>query len=217
MQKDNYILLLLDGEEPSAAIVEKFAKKATKIIATDGAARYAHRHNIPLDVIIGDMDSISKETRAFYEKKETQIISEGDQQTNDFEKALKYILAESLVKEIVVLGIHGKRTDHLLTNFSVMLRYTDDFESLVAYDAMHEHQFLTAGKHWHSFNLQIGAPVTLTPLPQAQGITTSGLYYPLKNETMTFGKREGLVNIITEDTASVEIMKGALLISTPII
>jgi thiamine pyrophosphokinase len=98
-----------------------------------------------------------------------------------------------------------------------MLRYTDEFESLIAYDAAQQHHFLTSGKHWHSFNLPTGTLISLTPLPQAQGVTTSGLYYPLKNVTMTFGKREGLNNVITEDTASVEIMKGALLISEPVI
>jgi thiamine pyrophosphokinase len=217
MNDGGYILLLLDGEEPSQVFLEKLAKKAGKIIAADGAARYARSYDIPLDIIIGDMDSMTSELRAFYEKQGTRFIAEPEQQSNDFEKALKYILAESLGNEIVVLGIHGKRTDHLLTNFSVMLRYSDEFESLIAYDATQEHRFLTSGKHWHSLNRPVGTLVSLTPLPQAQGVTTSGLYYPLKNETMTFGKREGLSNIITEDTASVEIMKGALLISVPIV
>jgi thiamine pyrophosphokinase len=217
MKDGNHLLLLLDGEEPSRALIEKLAKHAAKIVAADGAARYAHSHNISLDFIIGDMDSVSNEVRAFYEKKGTRFITQPEQQTNDFEKALKFILDESLGKEILVLGIHGKRTDHLLTNFSVMLRYTDEFESLIAYDAAQQHHFLTSGKHWHSFNLPTGTLISLTPLPQAQGVTTSGLYYPLKNVTMTFGKREGLNNVITEDTASVEIMKGALLISEPVI
>jgi thiamine pyrophosphokinase len=214
--KDEYLLLLLDGEEPPHAVIQQFAKNASKIIATDGAAHYMLDGDIKLDIIIGDLDSIQKEDRDKAEKKGVRIIHESDQQTNDFEKALKYILDQSLSENVRILGIHGKRTDHLMTNFSVMLRYTDEFESLIAYDATHEHQFLTADRHWHSFNLPLGTTLSLTPLPQAQGVTTSGLYYPLKNQTMTFGRREGLGNIITEDTASVEITKGALLVSVPI-
>jgi thiamine pyrophosphokinase len=216
LTNEKYILLLLDGEEPSKEFVQKFAEGNSLVIATDGAAKYAHVYEIHPDIIIGDMDSITKDLRQFYTERGTRIIEDPDQQTNDFEKALKYILAEALSKEVIVLGIHGKRTDHLLTNFSVMLRFTDKFDSLIAYDATHEHHFLTAEKHWYSFTAPVGSVVSLTPLPAAQGITTSGLYYPLKNERMLYGEREGLGNIITEEHATVEIMKGSLLISVPI-
>ena len=210
-----HVLLLLDGEEPSKIILEKFAKNASNVIATDGAAAYAHRHNIPLDIIIGDMDSLSKDLRKEFEAKGTRVIEEAEQQSNDFEKALRFILSESLASDVIVLGIHGKRTDHLLTNFSVMLRLTDSFDSLLAYDNTHEHHFLTEEKHWYSFSSSVGTVVSLTPLPEAHGLTTSGLYYPVKNERMLFGKREGLSNIISAENATVEILKGAVLISIP--
>jgi thiamine pyrophosphokinase len=213
---EGYILLLLDGEEPSQDFIEYHAKDASLIIATDGAAHYANSHDIPLNIIIGDMDSLSKELRTHYSAIGTQIVEIPEQQSNDFEKALQYILEKSLGKEIIVLGIHGKRTDHLLTNFSVMLRYSDDFDSLIAYDKTHQHHFLTAEKHWYSFTSHIGTQISLTPLPYAQGVSTSGLYYPLKNARMVFGEREGLDNIITEEPATVELAKGALLISVPI-
>ncbi len=210
-----HILILLDGEEPSKMILEQFAKNASFIIAADGAAAYAHRHTIPLDVIIGDMDSLHKDLRKEFEAKGTRIIEEAEQQSNDFEKALRFILSESLGNDIHVLGIHGKQTDHLLTNFSVMLRYADSFDTLIAVDATHEHHFLTEEKHWYSFDAPVGTLISITPLPQALGVTTSGLYYSLKNARMVFGEREGLSNIISADGARVEILKGTVLISIP--
>lgn len=214
--KKKYVLLLLDGEEPSKDFIGKFVKDAAMVIATDGAARYADSLDVALDIVIGDMDSLSKDIRQKIEKKGTRIIEEVEQHSNDFEKALRYILSESSVKDIVVVGIHGKRADHVLTNFSVMLRYADRFDSLTAYDATHEHHFLTEEKHWYSFQFPVGTIISLTPLPEAGGVTTSGLYYPLKNDHMVFGRREGLSNIITSDEdATVEITKGALLISIP--
>ena len=211
--KKNYVLLLLDGEEPSKQILEQFVKDASCIIAADGAAVYAHANNISPDIIIGDMDSLSKEIRNEFEAAGTRIIEEPEQQSNDFEKALRYILSQVMGTDVIVLGIHGKRTDHLLTNFSVMLRYTDSFDSLIAYDATHEHHFLTEENHWYSFKASVGTLISLTPLPQALGVTTSGLYYPLKNARMIFGECEGLGNIIIAEDARVEIIKGAVLIS----
>jgi len=211
-----HILLLLDGEEPSKDLLDRFSKDALLIIATDGAARYAHTHEIRLDIIIGDMDSLPNDLKKKYEAKGTRIIEEPDQQANDFEKALRFIAAENLSKDVIVLGIHGKRTDHLLANFSVMLRYSDSFDSLTSYDATDRYHFLTAENHWYSFDSPVGTIVSLMPLPEAVGVTTSGLYYPLKNARMAFGEREGLSNIISADDATVEIRKGALLISIPI-
>lgn len=215
MDKKNHVLLLLDGEEPSKEFIDQFLKGAVSVIATDGAAKYALAHNIPLDTIIGDMDSLSKELSKIYEAKGTRIIEEADQHSNDFEKALRFILSKSLSKNVIVLGIHGKRTDHLLTNFSVMLRFTDRFESLVAYDATHRHHFLTAEKNKYSFNLSKETRISLTPLPEAEGVLTSGLFYPIAGERMSFGKREGLSNIISDENASVEIISGSLIISIP--
>ena len=214
-EKGGYVLLLLDGEEPSKVLIDRFAKNAVRVIATDGAAKYALTHNIPLDIIIGDMDSLSNELRKIYEEKGTRIIEEAEQHSNDFEKALRFILSESLSRNVIVLGIHGKRTDHLLTNFSVMLRYTNRFESLLAFDTTHEHHFLTAQKNRYSFNSPEGTRISLTAVPEAGGVKTSGLHYPISGEQMTFGQREGLSNIISDENASVEITNGAILISVP--
>ncbi len=209
------VLLLLDGEEPSRDCIARFLKDCEMVIATDGAAQYALSNDIPLDLIIGDMDSLPKGIRKMYEAKGVRVVEEGEQYSNDFEKALRFILNETQYKDVIVLGINGKRTDHLLTNFSVMLRYTDRFDTLVAYDSTHEHHFLTEDKHWHSFTSRVGSLVSITPLPEAEGVSTSGLYYPIKKMRMVFGQQEGLSNIISEENATVEISKGALLISIP--
>ncbi|MDP4219722.1 MAG: thiamine diphosphokinase [Bacteroidota bacterium] len=213
-EEKKHILVLLDGEEPSEAFVRHFLIQSAFVIATDGAAKYALKHNIPLDAIIGDMDSVSPDVRKRFASKGTRIIEDPDQQSNDFEKALRFIISNP-IRDVVVLGIHGKRTDHLLTNFSVLLRYADSFDKLSAYDATHEHHYLTADSPWHAFNRPVGTPVSLTPLPEAHGVTTSGLYYPLRNARMVFGEREGLDNLISADTATVELIRGALLVSVP--
>ncbi|MEP7234866.1 MAG: thiamine diphosphokinase [Ignavibacteriota bacterium] len=212
---DSHLLLLLDGEEPVRELVISLLLSTSSVIATDGAARYAERQGIELATIIGDMDSIPKDLRDKYSATGIRIIEEPDQFSNDFEKALRYILSERVSRNVVVLGIHGKRTDHLLTNLSVMQRFTDQFDSLIAYDATHRHHILTSKKNRYEFDLPLQSRISVTPLPEAIGVTTHGLYYPIVDELMTFGKREGLGNIITDENASVEIKNGALLISVP--
>ncbi|HET9137147.1 MAG TPA: hypothetical protein VFO76_10950, partial [Candidatus Kapabacteria bacterium] len=75
MQAERHILLLLDGDEPPRELLLEHCGNARFIIATDGAARIAKMHDIHLDVIIGDMDSIDEMTKAFYENQDTAIIT----------------------------------------------------------------------------------------------------------------------------------------------
>lgn len=210
-----HILILLDGEEPSKHFVDYFLESSAIVIATDGAARYAKQMNVPLDVIIGDLDSLDDDTFTHYQGTNVAIIKNPSQYSNDFEKALDYALEEYKPRRISVLGIHGKRTDHLLTNFSVLLRYSRIHGDISAYDATHKHFFLHENHTKAVIDGNIESQLSLTPMPIAYGVTTKGLFYPINDEDMKFGDREGLSNIISSSPASVAISLGSLLISVP--
>ncbi len=208
------VLLLLDGEVPRESLLRKVATNASFIIATDGAAQIARTFSIDLDVIIGDMDSLDVRSLEFFLETKTIIISNPDQYSNDFEKALRYLIAERKTHSLVILGMHGKRTDHTLTNLSVLVRLRDCFESLVVIDDFQEHHLLTATYLSYIPTLPNHSQISLTPLPIAEGVTTHGLFYPITNRRMEFGIDEGLSNIITShDEALITISGGALLIS----
>ena len=210
-----HILILLDGEEPSKHFVEHFVQNAGIVIATDGAARYAKQMDVALDVIIGDLDSLDENTFDHYQNKSVAIIKDPSQYSNDFEKALDHAIDEYKPKLISVLYIHGKRTDHLLTNFSVLLRYSRRLVNITAYDATHRHFFLHENLTQAVIDGSIDSEISLTPMPVACGVTTEGLFYPINNEDMKFGDREGLSNIISSSPVSVSIASGSLLISVP--
>jgi thiamine pyrophosphokinase len=192
-------------------------EKADVVIATDGAASYCERLALDIDIIIGDMDSLSRQTYEYYHAFGAEIIEDPDQHSNDFEKALKYSLTNYDCRLISVLGIHGKRTDHLMTNFSVMLRFSHRFPEIEAFDATHRHFFLTTQKRRITVPDSEGMQISLTPMPVAMGVSITGLLYPIKNEEMIFGEREGLSNIITSDNAAIEIESGSLLVSIPFV
>lgn len=210
------IILFLDGEEPNAALVRRhlYGESPAFVIATDGAARYTMQHAIKLDAIVGDMDSLTQDAADFYSAQGTQIIVMPEQNSNDFEKALRFIAIAGNDARITVFGIHGRRTDHVLTNLSVMQRFTNDFTDLAAYDETLIHRFLTTQKNAAKIAAPRGTIVSLTPMPRAEGVTTQGLLYPLDNATMIFGEREGLSNRVDSDSgAAIAIMSGALLVS----
>jgi len=208
MPQSKPALLFLGGEIPASSD----DWKDLPIVCADSGAEHARRLGLDLKAIIGDMDSISEETLGYYEDRGTKIIRISEQETNDFEKALQYLLEQN-IQDIRVLGMTGGRTDHTFTNFSAMLRYTDRFEKLVAIDMYGEHQFLTTRRNNASIYCPIGATISLTPFGEANGVTTTNLKYPLKGEALQLGVREGLSNVATGTPVGVTIESGALLIS----
>ena len=60
---------------------------------------------------------------------------------------------------------------------------------------------------------RLGDIVTLLPLDgEVEGITTSGLRYPLRDETLRLGPARGLSNVRTSATAAVTVRNGHLLV-----
>lgn len=94
-----------------------------------------------------------------------------------------------------------------------MLRYSERFAGLFAMDADAEYRFLTAARNHCSIECPLGTVISLIPFGEAHGIVTENLRYPLGNESLTLGKREGLSNAATGSSVTIMIESGALLIA----
>jgi thiamine pyrophosphokinase len=206
-------ILVLGGVLEDRRVLSQLLDKEPLIVAADRGVHRLLRFNITPHVLVGDLDSVTVETAEMLRQRNVQVVHESDQESTDFEKALRWLKNEG-VTAVHVLGIEGGTSDHALTNFSVMLRYTDEFEPLIAYDQANMLSILFPQHGELNINHSKGTRVSLIPLPKAKGITTSGLLYPLHNEDLEFGVRDGLGNqIVGEDGARVVIREGALLVS----
>jgi len=206
------VALIVLGGELAEEVALELTSRAKIILCADSGAEYARRLGLKASGIIGDLDSISPETLEFYRAEGAEIIQEEEQESNDFEKALRH-LSSRYNGDVAILGMTGGRTDHALANLSAMLRYSDKFTSLIAYDRFGEHQFLTKSLKVVSLDCEIGTTVSLLPYGEAHGIRTENLKYPLLGESLTLGKREGLSNVTTARPVSISIERGALLVS----
>lgn len=177
------------------------------ILCADGGANKARRLGIRPDVIVGDLDSISPATRKFFTHVETIHI--GDQDSTDLEKSFEYLLSKKIF-DVVVVGAMGGRPDHSLANLSILkkyharlkLRYSDPYCDIQIIDRRIE------------FDLEVGSMVSLMPLGRCSGITTVGLRYPLRNESLELGVREGTSNEVISSPAKISVRSGNLLLFT---
>ena len=111
-----------------------------------------------------------------------------------------------------MLGLTGLRTDHTLTNLSVMLRWSNRFDRLVAIDDCASYQFLTEERNQIEIEAHAGGLVSLMPYGVARTVKTENLQYALSSEDLTLGIREGLSNVATASPVRVSIESGALLV-----
>lgn len=202
---DLQILIVANGAKPTESMLLHHADRADVLIAADGGATVCLQNGRKPDVIIGDMDSFQAQP----EFGELNIIVDTDQETNDLEKALKHakMLGGNM---ITILGATGIRLDQTLKNISVMQQFDGDFDELIFRDDLCWMRILPKE---YSFKVSPGTVVSLFPISGVvNGIITSGLKYPLNNESLENGVRDGSSNESVSETVTVSHQSGALLL-----
>jgi len=190
-------VILLNGDIPDENSLNLYRNR--KFIAVDGAANYLYRMGVVPDVIIGDLDSYKNE----FEGENIEIVYEGSQEINDFEKALIYCIKNEY-KEILIFGINGGELDHVLNNFSVIKKYIGLLDMII-FDNGRFGYLLREGKF--EFEAGVNRLVSIIPFFNVR-LQTYGLKWELNGEVLEFGVREGARNRSLGNRFSVEIKKG---------
>jgi len=198
-------LIICNGELPSRKTLKSLLNNTDFIVCADGGANKAIKLGIIPDVIIGDLDSITERTRKHFHK--VKIIHDDNQYNTDLEKALDFLLARR-IKEITIIAATGGRTDHTLSNLSILGKYHRRAHITMVDDTCE----VTVIDGKVSFEGGIGQKVSLLPLGRCKGISTRGLKYPLYNESLELGVREGTSNEIVSSLVEISVRRGSLLL-----
>lgn len=174
------------------------------LICADGGANRLRRWKIRPHVIIGDLDSLIPLTKRVFSDVETVYLP--DQNSTDLEKALDYLI-EHKYERAVIFGATGNQIDHTLANISILLKYKDRIDLMIK-DAAFDIFFVNREK---TLAVTRGQRISLMPTGVCRGVTTTGLRYPLSNEEIAFGVREGISNEALEDSITVRVKEGNLL------
>lgn len=176
-----------------------------QVIALDGGVLKALNCGIEPHIIIGDLDSIPPDLKDDFANK--QFIHQPSQEMNDLEKGLRYCI-DAGAEKIIILGLTGGRTDHLFTNFSVLVRYHQQ----VQLEILDEFAKILLIRDRFHYKGTAGQLISLIPIGKVSGIVTEGLKYPLNNETLEFGIREGLSNVVISNPVKISLQTGLLLL-----
>ena len=126
-----------------------------------------------------------------------------------WKKTLNYLLTNSFASATII-GATGDRPDHTMANFSILMKYHQKI-SLQFFDERCTAQIVYKKIR---FSSEIGQQISLMPMGKCSGITTQGLKFPLKNETLELGIREGSSNEAVQNIITITLKSGSLLLFT---
>lgn len=209
---DKHTTIVLAGGDPVDPADRSLVPAGAFVVAADSGLDAAETLGIGVDVVVGDMDSVSAPALRRAEKAGARIERHpADKDTTDLELALVAAL-EVGSDEIVVLGGHGGRLDHLLGNALLLAspRFVDRNIrwQIGAVTVM-------PGRPGHTTEIA-GAPgdrVSLLPVGgPATGIVTTGLVWPLAGENLEPGSTRGISNEMAAAVATIDLTAGIVLI-----
>lgn len=164
-------------------------------ICADGGLKHIAELGIKPDIAIGDFDSSEK-----CDSVKTYVYPE-DKDFTDGELAVDYAL-QSGYDEILLIAMTGTRLDHTMTNIFQLAKS----KGISLIDDKNEIHIVR-----DTLEIESKKGKTLSIIPvfsDLEGITSTGLLYPLKDETLCFGKGRGNSNVITDDKCIISVKSG---------
>ena len=198
------VVILADGLFPSGKNSRDYLLDADRIICCDGAVEKLLAFGLEPSVIVGDLDSVSAETRVKY----AAIIhpDPDDQESNDLSKAINYCIDES-IESAVILGANGLREDHSIGNVSLLIEYAAKINLVMVSDFGTFLPILKSGEI-SSFP---GQQVSVFSPDQGIKISSAGLKYPLDNVRFDNWWR-GTLNEATGSSFRLDFTEGRVLL-----
>ena len=187
------VIILANGDYPSADVPVQLLKEAPYVVCCDGGANEYIEKGYTPDIIIGDGDSLSEENRRLYAD---LIHHNPDQETNDQTKAIQFLLSQGK-KRIAIVGATGKREDHTIGNISLLMEYMRMGVEVCMYT---DYGVFVPCKDTCVFECRPGQQVSIFNFT-AKGLKSKGLAYPIYVFTSWW---QGTLNRCTDASFTIE-------------
>jgi thiamine pyrophosphokinase len=203
------VLIFANGEIEDVAWIRPYLATATAIMAANGGSRHLYALQHPPDVVIGDMDSLPGEIRAWLEAAGTHFVTHPTAKNEtDLELALLFAV-DAYPDDLLLFGLLGGRLDQTLANILLLTHPALKGHPIQALTAFERAWLVTAETE---FRGQVGDLVSLIPVGgDAVILKTSGLKWPLDHEVLALGPARGISNVMTAEKATVSVSKGYVL------
>lgn len=203
-------LIFVNGQVGDLGSIRQLLLPYDVVIAADGGTRHALSLGLVPSVIIGDLDSLSREDRRVIGKARTKTFeSPRDKDETDFELALRYAVGAGH-QRILVIAALGGRLDQSIGNLTLLSDPALAGLDVRAEDGVEELLFTRKTCRLRG---KPGDLVSLIPWDgEAGGVFTDGLRWPLQDEVLLPHKTRGISNEMLGESATVTLRSGLLLV-----
>lgn len=208
-------VVVIGGDPPHPAVLGHLPTPRL-VVAADSGLDHAQQLGLVVDRVVGDLDSVSAQALARAEAAGIPIDRHpAEKDATDAELALDTVLAEGCT-HVVVVGGGGDRLDHVLGALALLGRPVPQGVSVEAWWGT-AHVIVLHGPGCTTLDGLAGTIVSLLPLHgPASGITTAGLRYPLRDETLPPASSRGISNeLLGGGPASIRLTAGTLAVVRP--
>lgn len=174
------------------------------VICADRGYVHALKLGITPDILLGDFDSL--ETPLPTEVEIRTYPAEKDE--TDLQIAISCALEKGL-KNILVIGATGGRTDHFLANVFLLYWAKERGAAVVLEDENTRIRLLEGSL---TVKNRKNTYLSLLALCGDAQVSVSGVKYPLERATLPFGSTLGVSNEFTEENAHIEVHRGSVLV-----
>lgn len=208
-------LIVADGDVPAGVLGHPLlaAAEPQLVVAADGGALKAEALGLRVDVVVGDLDSLTPADVARLEAGGSEVLRHpAAKNESDTELALLEARRRGARVMFVIGALGGDRFDHALANVLLLgLPALADCE-VVLLDAAGSVRALNGnGPASLEVEGRPGDVVSLLPLStRVEGVSTKGLAYPLSDEPLAQGPARGLSNVLLGERATISLRAGRL-------
>jgi thiamine pyrophosphokinase len=228
-----HVVIVGDGDVDSAELARLAAPVATAahvgspppgseaqarpvVLAADGGAARCRTAGIQPDIVIGDLDSLSPVERTRLQGLGVEIReADSSKDESDLELCLAAAIEQGASRITILGGLGVGRPEHSIANLLLLAdpRLDGLDVTLVGHGSRVRRIGSQDGPGRAEIAGHVGDLVSLLPLGAAvHGVTTTGLRFPLRSETLHLGPTRGLSNEIVGSQAEVTTVSGSLLV-----
>jgi len=207
------VVVVVSGGDPPASGSALAVPPGAPIIAADSGLEHALALGLEVAVAVGDFDSASSEAVAIAEAAGVRIERHPtEKDATDLELALDAAMRMN-PRRILVLAARGGRLDHEL---AALLLLGSERYAAAEIDANIGDADVHVVRGLRTLRGEPGELITLLAVNgPAIGVTTEGLTYPLRGETLEPGSSRGVSNVFESEEARISVADGVLLAVRP--
>ncbi len=203
------VLIFAGGDSPAASLADDLPE-SDLVIAADSGYDLAVSEGYRVDVLIGDMDSISADSIPRHVIVEKHPV---DKDATDLELALSRVMVERPAR-VVVVGGAGGRVDHELAIAALLT--SERWLTADEIDWVTDRGWSHVVRGHRIIHGDVGSTISLIPMGGAAlGVTTKGLRWNLTGATLDHGTTHGVSNEFTGPVADITVNRGCLLAIVP--